>query len=129
MMNSPVLQIALVGLGGFLGANARYWLGLWVNSRAQSVFPYGTLTVNIAGSFILGLLTALWLTRGGGDPRLKLLIGTGFLGAFTTFSTYMVESVNLMLAGKPSLALLNVLGSVLLGITFAFLGMWLGKGI
>ncbi len=124
---SPALTSILVGIGGFIGANARYWTGVWVSARHQSGFPYGTLAVNLLGSFILGLLTAIWVSRGGGDPRLKLLIGTGFLGAFTTFSTYMVESVTLLWDGKVSMALIYVLGSVVLGMLLAFGGMWLGR--
>ncbi len=124
---SPALASLLVGIGGFLGANARYWTGIWVNARGTQSLPIGTLTVNLVGSFVLGLLTAIWISRGGGDPKVKLLIGTGFLGAFTTFSTYMVESVSLLWDGKIGLALTYVLGSVVLGIVLAFLGMWLGK--
>ena len=84
-------QVCLVGSGGMLGAIGRYKLALWVTKRFPSKLPYGTLTVNLLGSFMLG-----WVMRHHGEDAWRLWLGTGFLGAFTTFSTLKLESFQLM---------------------------------
>lgn len=111
----------MVGGGGFLGANLRYWLGGWIQSRAGSVFPFGTLAVNVSGSFVLGALLALAL-RENWSPGWRLFLGVGVLGGYTTFSTFSQETVALVGDGSHRLALLYVLGNVVLGV----LGAWLG---
>jgi fluoride exporter len=117
----------IIGLGGFLGAIARYLVSDWAAQKWGAAFPYGTLIINLAGSFVLGLFLAASTERLLVDPRLRLFLATGFLGAFTTFSTFTYESAELMLNGGRSLGLLNLIGSVLLGAFMAFLGIWLGK--
>jgi CrcB protein len=111
----------MVGCGGFLGANLRYWLGGLIQNRAGSVFPIGTLAVNVSGSFVLGALLALAL-RENWSPGWRLFLGVGLLGGYTTFSTFSQETVGLLGDGSHRLALLYVLGNVILGI----LGAWLG---
>lgn len=112
-----ILNSLLVAAGGFFGAIARYGMSQWVGKRVQSVFPYGTLSVNLAGSFLLGL------TVGSGlSTSVILLLGTGFLGAFTTFSTFKLESVRLAMKKQWNL-LVRYLGvSYTLGILLGFLG-------
>ena len=115
-------SLIFVGIGGFFGANARYLLSLWTDSFLVSrwgVFPYGTLMVNVLGSFGLALLGVWFGARSGMSPQLRLLVGTGFFGAFTTFSTFANESISLMDDGASGLLVLNVLlnnGCCLLGV-------------
>jgi len=117
----------IIGLGGFLGAVSRYIVSDWAAQKWGAAFPYGTLMINMAGSFVLGLFLAASTERLLVDPRLRLFLATGFLGAFTTFSTFTYESTELMLNGGRGLGLLNLMGSVLLGTFMAFSGIWLGK--
>ena len=118
-----------VGVGGFFGANARYLLALG-SERALTpllgAFPYGTLLVNVAGSFGLALFGVWFGARAGLPPQLRLLIGSGFFGAFTTFSAFANESYAMAGDGKIALFLLNAIlnyGLCLLGVA---LGLLLG---
>ena len=121
-----------IGLGGFLGANARYFLTQWAQSYfipRWGAFPYGTLLVNVLGSFGLALLAVWFSARAGLSPQLRLLLGAGFFGAFTTFSTFANESVALLDESGPPLFLLNLLlnnGLCLLGVAA---GLFIGKRI
>ena len=129
-MNDALLKIWWVGLGGFLGANARYWLGVWFEARAQGgQFPWATLVINVTGSFLLGLFMALDVERLAlpRAPVLRLLFAVGFLGAYTTFSTFTYETLALAETGAPGRAFGNVLGSVAAGLLAAWLGMALGR--
>jgi len=118
-----------IGVGGFLGANARYLLTLGTNqvlTPLLGVFPYGTLIVNIVGSFGLALFGVWFGARSGLSPQLRLLIGSGFFGAFTTFSAFANESYALADDGKIALLMLNAMlnyGLCLLGVA---LGLLLG---
>lgn len=115
-----------VGLGGFLGANARYWLGIWIQHALGIAFPCGTLTINVTGSFLLGLLLGLpW--GGSGAEAARLLLGAGFLGAYTTFSTFSVETLAQADQAGTASALLYVLASVAGGLLAAWLGLRLGR--
>lgn len=111
------MTFLLVFLGGAVGAPARYLLDRFVQRRHDSVFPWGTLSVNIVGSFILGLVT-------GVQPpgAVAALIGTGFCGGLTTFSTFGFETVRLLEEGSLQAAALNALGSLALGVLFALGG-------
>ncbi len=105
-------SLIYVGIGGFLGANARYVLSLWADNFLAprwGAFPYGTLLVNVLGSFALACFATWFSIRTGLSPQLRLLIGTGFFGAFTTFSAFANESVALLNGGNHALLLLNIL--------------------
>lgn len=115
-----------VGLGGLLGANARYLIGGLVSDRWGTVFPWGTFAVNITGSFILGFFLAFAQDRPWVHPNWRLLIATGFLGAYTTFSTFTYESMRLVQDGEFLLAFANLGGSLLAGCTAAIAGIMLG---
>jgi CrcB protein len=102
------MNLLFVALGGSAGAIARYCLGTFINSNVNAQFPYGTLFVNVTGSFVIGFLFAMF-ERLSLPNELKLLLITGFLGAYTTFSSYSLETVRLAMEGKMSVALVNFL--------------------
>lgn len=107
-----------VGLGGALGSLARYGIGRFLGRRVAGTFPWGTLTVNLVGAFLMGLLGRLHPETGW-----VLLLGTGFLGGLTTFSTWMVESLRLMEEGEFRQGFLNVAGTLLVGMLAYRLGL------
>jgi CrcB protein len=104
------MTFLVVALAAAVGAPARFLVDSWMQKRLDRVFPWGTLTVNLSGSFLLGLITGLALYHGFPTTP-KLLIGTGFCGAYTTFSTFAVETVRLGEEGSPAEAFGNVLMS------------------
>jgi len=117
----------LISLGAILGANTRHWLGIWLAERVRTGFPHGTLIINLTGSLILGfLLTADFFAVA---PRVRTMFAIGFLGAYTTFSTYTYESVSLMLSGQWLTGLANLLGSAALGAGAVGLGILLAQAI
>jgi fluoride exporter len=122
-------KFLIISLGAVLGANARYWLGGWVAERFGTTFPYGTLIINVTGSLVLGFFITLVTERFLVDPRWRLFVAIGFLGAYTTFSTYTYESMNLLLNGQIRLGLLNLFGSSVLGAAAMLAGILLGKAV
>ena len=108
------------------GVNARYWLGVWINRWASSQFPWATFSINVSGAFAIGFLTAL-LARWSPHSHLRLLILVGFLGGYTTFSTFAFESVTLWQRGEWVFSLANMAGSVLAGCAAVVLGAALRK--
>lgn len=118
-----------ISIGAIAGANLRYWVSDWAANRWGSNFPFGTLLINLSGSFMLGLIMATGTDHYVIDPRLRLVLTIGFLGSYTTFSTYSFESISLLQQGQVWLALFNLLGSSLLGGVFALAGIWIGKMI
>lgn len=122
-------KIFLISIGAMLGANARYWLSAWVAARWGTSFPMGTFIINITGSFLLGLFITLSSQRLPLDPHWRLFFAVGFLGAYTTFSTFTVESLDLFSRGEIFAGLLNVFGSTLAGVLAAAAGALLGKAL
>jgi CrcB protein len=120
-------KFLIISIGAVLGANARYWLGGWAAERFGTTFPYGTLIINLTGSFVLGLFITLITDRFLVDPNWRLLVAIGFLGSYTTFSSYTYESVNLLLKGQTWLGLLNLFGSSFLGGLATLGGVYLAK--
>jgi len=116
-----------VGAGGFLGAVARYLVSLGVARVWPRPFPLGTLLINVTGSFVLGWFTTWVAARAELDPAWRLLVATGFVGAYTTFSTFEYETRRLSEAGLHGLALLNVTASVLAGYAAVSLGVRLAR--
>ncbi|GEA15869.1 putative fluoride ion transporter CrcB 2 [Moorella sp. E308F] len=116
------MQYFYVGLGGLLGAITRYALGQALSARSRGNFPTGTLIINLTGAFLLGLLlgTPAFTHRFG--TSLTLALTTGFLGAYTTFSTFSYEVVRLLEDGEVINALTYLLGSIILGLLFALAG-------
>jgi CrcB protein len=116
--------VAILSLGGALGVNARYWLGAWMSRWTSPQFPWATFTINVSGSFAIGFLTmalARWLPH----PHIRLLVVVGFLGGYTTFSTFSFDSLALWERGEIGLALTNMVASVVVG----FLAVGLGAGL
>lgn len=111
------MKILLIGLGGFIGAISRFYVTKWTNMLMGDKIPFGTVMVNVTGSFILGLIVTLSVERMVISEDIKMLAGVGFLGAFTTFSTFSVETVYLVEEGAymPALAYvgLNLFVSIL----------------
>ena len=122
-MPKPVI----IAVGAVLGALLRYWLGDWTAQRFGTAFPYGNLMINLTGSFILGLFMALVTHRFLVSPEWRLFIAIGFLGSYTTFSSYAYESLNLIMTGQGTLGLLNLFGSSFLGGLAVFAGILLGR--
>lgn len=122
----PGLQlIVLTGLAGALGALSRYQLGHFIAERVSAQFPLGTLMINISGAFVIGLLFALAGNKII-NPALQLVLATGYLGGFTTFSTMSWEGVQMVHGGNTGGGLLYLSGSLLLGLIAATAGMILG---
>jgi CrcB protein len=115
--------IVAISGGGFLGANARYLVGLWAAERFGAAFPWGTLLINVTGSFVLGFYLTLVTERFTGRATTRLFLATGFLGAYTTFSTLSYEAVQLLLGGATVPGLAYVVGSIALGLAAAIVGI------
>jgi CrcB protein len=116
-----------IGLGGFLGANARYVLSVWVATKWGVTFPYGTLVINLSGSFLLCFLVEVFSTYVILRPPLRLALTVGFLGAYTTFSTFSYEWLQLVQDGEVWPGVLYILGSILGGGVAGTMGLLLGR--
>jgi CrcB protein len=123
------MPLVLIGLGGFAGAISRYVVDGFVSDRTGGSFPWGTLAVNATGSFVLGLLFAMTTERAilPADVRGPVMIG--FIGAYTTFSTYMLESWGLIETGSYGAAMANLGGSLAIGLAAVAAGLALGRAI
>jgi len=115
-----------VGLGGFVGAIARFWIS-GLAQRMSDRFPLGTLSVNLLGSFLLGLLATLFLEKMEVSQELRLFILVGLLGAFTTYSTFSLETLNLFRGGAWMLATGNILANVFGTLIAVWAGVLLAK--
>ncbi len=117
------MKLLVIGLGGFLGAIARYGVSGWVQARAGGEFPAGTLAVNAVGCLLLGVLMALVETRQLLGPEVRTFVAIGILGSFTTFSTFGYETLELVRVGTFRLAALNMAGNLALGLA----AVWIGR--
>ncbi|MGO0062653.1 fluoride efflux transporter CrcB [Brevibacillus fluminis] len=113
-----------IGLCGIVGALMRFYLGKIIADKSKTAFPFGTFVINLTGSLILGALYALY-QRGSVSGEVWLLAGVGFCGAYTTFSTFGLEAVQLVERGMRKAALFYVLLSAILGVCFAWIGFLL----
>ena len=118
--------LAAVSLGGMVGASARYGVAQWLPA-ARRGFPWGTFAANLSGSFLLGFLIVLLLERFPPTRLLRPFLATGVLGAFTTMSTYQVETALLIKDGHPLPGVLYVLGSLAAGLVLAYAGILAGR--
>lgn len=123
------VTVILIAAGGAAGAVTRYLVDNAVLDRFAGAFPLGIVVVNLSGAFLLGVLAALIMERGLLPSDLRAPLVVGFLGAYTTFSTLMLDSWRLLEDGLPALAVLNLVGSILLGIVAVVGGLSLGRAI
>lgn len=122
-------QLLAVAAGGALGALLRYGMSLGVHGLLGRGFPYGTLTVNVTGSLAMGVLYVLLLERSALGPEWRLALLVGLLGAFTTFSSFAIETLVLVEEGAPWRALANVLASVVTCLVACWAGLWIGRSL
>jgi CrcB protein len=116
------VAIAAVAVGGALGSVLRYLISTWFVERVGSSFPWGTFVINVSGSFLIGIVLQLALSRTGFNPYFRLFFATGILGGYTTFSTYSFEIYNLAASGPAVQSVGYALGSVIAGVAAAFAG-------
>ncbi|HLH29179.1 MAG TPA: fluoride efflux transporter CrcB [Acidimicrobiales bacterium] len=121
------MRVVWVGVGGFFGAVSRYWVDGWVSRLTGGGFPWGTFVVNMTGCFVVGVLTTVLTERLLPHPTLRIALTVGFVGAYTTFSTFAYESLRQLQDGALGMALANVGASVVLGVAAAWLGVVVGR--
>lgn len=119
----------IIGLGGFLGATVRYAVSLWIGQRWGRTFPLGTFFINVSGSFLIALVMSLATERMMINPQWRLFLAVGFLGAYTTFSTFEYETGSLLRDGEWMVAMLNVIMSVVAGFLALKIGEVVAKSI
>lgn len=117
----------LIGIGGLIGANVRYIVSTWAAGQFGQTFPWGTMIINATGSCLLGVFIGWSTNHITLDPRVRLFVAVGFFGAYTTYSTYANESAGLLRAGDWIGILANVLGTNLLCIFGALVGVLIGS--
>ena len=122
-----IARCLVVGAGGFLGAIARYAVGVWIETFWRRDFPLATFLVNVTGCFILGLFLTLATERMSITPLMRLLVATGFVGAYTTFSTFEYETQRLTESGALWWGAMNVIASVAAGYAAVQLGVVLAR--
>jgi len=122
------VNLLLVITGAAIGAPLRYLSDRAIQSRHDTVFPWGTFSVNVTGSLLLGIITGA-VTAGGASPQVQLALGTGLCGALTTYSTFSYETLRLLEGDARFLAAANVIASVVAGLGAAFLGVAISQSI
>ncbi|HXY06363.1 MAG TPA: fluoride efflux transporter CrcB [Terriglobales bacterium] len=119
----------MVGIGGGVGSILRFWLGSYIGGRLGSRFPYGTFVINVTGSFLIGLVLTILAERTQWSPNWRYLIPIGFIGGYTTFSTFEYETLRLVQDGQMVTAMLNITMSVTVGFAGVWAGMVAGRSI
>lgn len=119
----------LIGVGGFFGSVARYLVDRRVTQWAGGMLPWGTFVVNVSGSFVVGLLFALIVERADLSPNLRAPLTIGFVGAYTTFSTLLLESWRMIEDGAWQIALVNIGGSIAIGMVAVVVGLVVGRAV
>jgi fluoride exporter len=124
-----VQRFLLVVLGGGFGSGARYVVGQWVTQLMQRPFPFGTLVINAAGSFLISLIMYLSLEANLIGPEMRLLLTTGVMGGFTTYSTFNYETLAFLQSGAWLMGALNLVGTVVLCLISGTLGLAVARWI
>ncbi len=128
MINAlSLVNVSSVALGGALGASSRYACSILMARLLGSAFPYGTLLVNVLGSACMGIIATICAYKGDATHPFSLMVMVGFLGAFTTFSSFSLDTLNLFLNAEAGMALINVLLNTVLCVVFVTLGMMVTK--
>jgi CrcB protein len=122
-------NVLAVAVAGALGALARYGADTWIERRTDSVFPWATFAINISGCLGIALAVTLLAERHAAPGWLRAAVAVGFLGAYTTFSTFAFETHGLLVSRDFGLALLYTAGSVVVGLAAIYLGVWLGRAV
>jgi CrcB protein len=122
-------QVLAIAAGGAVGSVLRFWMSTWVHSFAGRSFPYGTLTVNVLGCLAMGFLFVLFVDRLSDNAVLRAGILIGVLGGFTTFSSFSIETLNLIEQGAWLKAVVNMTGSLLLCVGATWVGVILGRQV
>jgi len=132
MLRAPMSKLVLVCLGGAIGSGARYLVGTWIAAKWGTGFPWGTLAINVTGSFLISVVMFLGLEVGMIGPELRLLLAVGVLGGFTTYSSFNYETLSLAQRGHWGLAATYVGATVLLAWTAGVVGIaaarWASSG-
>lgn len=123
------MKYLMIALGGSAGALARYAVGSYVGNRMGARFPYGTFLINVSGSFVIGLVMTILAERSQMSRNWLYLIPIGFIGAYTTFSTFEFETLRLVQDGQSVYAMLNVAASVIAGFLMVWIGMVAGRAL
>lgn len=119
----------LIAFGGALGSVARYWVGSSISNRLGAKFPWGTLLVNLSACFVIGLALTYLGRRADLNPAWRFLVPVGFIGAYSTFSTYEWETLSTLRSGAFAMAALYAVGSLILGLVATWLGAAAGEAI
>ncbi|PST25341.1 fluoride efflux transporter CrcB [Mesorhizobium plurifarium] len=122
-------HILLVGAGGALGSILRYLVGLWMLQRAGPAFPWGTLFVNVTGSFLIGFLAEFVMHKMGASPEMRVFLITGVLGGYTTFSAFSLDAITLLEHGHTTSGLAYAVASVGLSLLAVFAGLALMRAM
>jgi CrcB protein len=124
-----LLKYLVVGIGGCLGSILRFWVGSYIGGKMGTRFPYGTFIINVTGSFLIGLVFALLTVKTNWSPYWRYLIPIGFVGGYTTFSSFEYETLRTMQDGQIGIGLLYVVSSVLLGFAAVWGGVIAGRSL
>ena len=122
-------QVLAIAAGGAVGSLLRFWMSNWVHAFAGRTFPYGTLAVNVLGCLIMGFLFVLFIDRLSDNPVLRAGVLIGVLGGFTTFSSFSIETFNLIEQGAWVKAAANMSGSLVLCVGATWIGVILGRQV
>jgi fluoride exporter len=126
---SDLLKYVMVGVGGCVGSILRFWLGSYIGGKMGTRFPYGTFVINITGSFLIGFILAVLTVKTQWNPNWRYLIPIGFLGGYTTFSSFEYETLRTFQDGQLGLGLLYVGLSVCVGFVAVWGGVMAGRAI
>lgn len=122
-----MLKYVMVGIGGFIGAIARFVLGSYIGNRFGSRFPYGTFVINMTGSFLLGVVMTVLAEKTDASPNWRYLVPIGFIGAYTTFSSFEYETLRTVQDGQMLIGFANVALSVIVGFAAVWAGIIVGR--